>query len=125
MTRRCPVCDTPIRHHAQAPELRGDERYRCHVCRVDQAISDATGDLAVMQLDEERRRDQAAVPARSGGYPSAKQRPPCPACGENTAVAGPLFVEIPGTLDVIAQYFCSRCFRTFEPTSPQSVLKRQ
>ena len=114
MMRRCPLCDTPIRHHAQPSELRADERYRCHVCRIDLTISDGTGELAVVQLEDEQRRDTTAALARVGDYRSAPERPRCPTCGESVAVAGPLFVELPGTLDMSAQYFCRRCSLTFE-----------
>jgi transposase-like protein len=110
MKWRCPLCDTPIRYHAQPSELHADKSYRCHVCRVDLTIGGATGELVMIQLDENR---------------SAQERPSCPTCGKNATVVGPLFVELPGTLDMIAQYFCSSCLSTLQPVQPHCSIRRQ
>jgi hypothetical protein len=81
------------------------------VCRIDLKFDDAAGELAVVQLeDNQTARTSAPV-----------GRPPCPTCGESAAVAGPVFVEFSGTLDMIAQYFCNQCCFTFAPVSPQSA----
>jgi hypothetical protein len=54
MPWKCPACETQIRHERETPEPR--QVYRCHVCRLELVLDDATLKLAVVPFPTPSRR---------------------------------------------------------------------
>jgi transposase-like protein len=48
---RCPACRSAIEHSSLDAEPRWGARYRCHVCRLELTLNEATGKLDVAPFD--------------------------------------------------------------------------
>jgi len=57
MPWKCPACETAMRHDGMVPEA--NRVYRCHVCRLELVLDEATNKLAVAPLPgEDHPRDE-------------------------------------------------------------------
>ena len=50
MPWRCPACQVPIRHSDSEDAPRRGARYRCHICRLELMLDEATDRLTVTPL---------------------------------------------------------------------------
>jgi len=53
MPWKCPVCSTPIQHNELEPAPRARAWYRCHICRLELILDEASGKLVVAPLKDE------------------------------------------------------------------------
>ena len=57
MPWKCPACETAMRHDGMVPEA--NRVYRCHVCRLELVLDEATNKPAVAPLPgEDHPRDE-------------------------------------------------------------------
>jgi len=51
MPWKCPACETAMRHDGVAPE--SNRLYRCHVCRLELMLDEATNRMQVPPLPDD------------------------------------------------------------------------
>jgi len=50
MPWRCPACHLPIRHNELEDRPRPEQRYRCHICRLELVLDPVTDKLIVAPI---------------------------------------------------------------------------
>jgi hypothetical protein len=70
MLWRCPACGIEIQHSEAEPLPRSGHHYRCHVCRLELVMDDATKNLTVPAIED----DMNNRPTASWDRPTPKPR---------------------------------------------------
>jgi hypothetical protein len=64
MPWKCPVCSTPIQHNELEPAPRAHASYRCHICRLELIVDEASSGLVVAPLKDESQNLTPDAPGR-------------------------------------------------------------
>ena len=65
MPWRCPACQTQIRHHAGDDRPHKGQTYRCHVCRLELAVTDDESHLVIAPFETDHAVDASERQSRT------------------------------------------------------------